>query len=128
VNAKVFLEGQPAAAEISVELRDGDTIISSAKAVADKAVQELNLNDLGNIELWDIKTPRLYNVHVTLSSGGKIIDHYDTRIGFREAKFTPEGFYLNGKHLKLRGPTATRPTPLSARPCRPADRSAMHGS
>ena len=29
--------------------------------------------------------------------------HYDTRIGFREAKFTPEGFYLNGKHLKLRG-------------------------
>ena len=31
------------------------------------------------------------------------IDHYETRIGFREARFTPEGFYLNGKHLKLRG-------------------------
>ena len=32
-----------------------------------------------------------------------MIDQYDTRIGFREARFTPEGFHLNGKHLKLRG-------------------------
>jgi len=103
VNVKVFLEGQAASAEVSVELRDGDKIISSAKSAADKPMLEMNLANLGNIELWDIKTPKLYNVRVTLSSGGKIIDHYDTRIGFREAKFTPEGFYLNGKHLKLRG-------------------------
>ena len=103
VNVKVFLEGQSTNAEISVELRDGDKIVPSAKTAADKPVQELSLTNLGNIELWDIKTPKLYNVHVKLSSGGKIIDHYDTRIGFREAKFTLEGFYLNGKHLKLRG-------------------------
>ncbi len=32
-----------------------------------------------------------------------ILDQFETRIGFREAKFTPEGFFLNGKDLKLRG-------------------------
>jgi beta-galactosidase len=37
------------------------------------------------------------------TDGSRFIDHYDSRIGFREAKFTPEGFFLNGKHLKLRG-------------------------
>ena len=47
--------------------------------------------------------PKLYDIRVAITSGGKTIDHYETRIGFREAKFTPEGFYLNGKHLKLRG-------------------------
>jgi beta-galactosidase len=31
------------------------------------------------------------------------MDRYHTRIGFREARFTPEGFFLNGSHLKLRG-------------------------
>jgi beta-galactosidase len=79
------------------------------------------LNDLGSIALWDISNPKLYTVRVQLreygslilqSESGKtidrseesrIIDHYETRVGFREAKFTPEGFYLNGKHLKLRG-------------------------
>jgi beta-galactosidase len=42
-------------------------------------------------------------VRVTLSDGSNLVDHYNTRVGFREAKFTPAGFYLNGKHLKLRG-------------------------
>ena len=28
---------------------------------------------------------------------------YRTAIGFREARFTPDGFMLNGEHVKLRG-------------------------
>lgn len=105
VNVKVLLEGQASNSQVSVELRDGDKVISSAsQSVSSRSgVQELNLTNLGNIELWDTKKPRLYNVRVTLSTGGKTSDHYDTRIGFREAKFTTEGFYLNGKHLKLIG-------------------------
>jgi beta-galactosidase len=31
------------------------------------------------------------------------VDEYVTRTGFRHAEFTPEGFQLNGKPLKLRG-------------------------
>jgi len=61
------------------------------------------LTNLGTIELWDTQKPRLYNVRVRLSDERKLLDHYDTRVGFREAKFTPTGFFLNDKHLKLRG-------------------------
>ncbi len=97
------------------ELFDGDTLISvkefmnPAPAVYTTGSvqmvwpQKLLLENLSSIELWDIEKPKLYKVRVTLFEENTIIDHYETRIGFREAKFTPEGFYLNGKHLKLRG-------------------------
>ena len=109
VDVKVYLEN--AANEnlkLNVELRDGDKIIASGglddfKATANQPFQEIALTNLDAIELWNTDKPKLYDVRVTLSDGGKIVDHFDTRVGFREAKFTPEGFYLNGKHLKLRG-------------------------
>ena len=68
------------------------------------APQTIELKDLPEtLKLWDIEDPTLYHLLVLIKSGDKVIDHYETRIGFREAKFTPEGFFLNGKHLKLRG-------------------------
>ena len=32
-----------------------------------------------------------------------MLDRYEVRFGFREARFTPEGFFLNGRRVKLRG-------------------------
>jgi beta-galactosidase len=32
-----------------------------------------------------------------------VLDRYEVRFGFREARFTPEGFFLNGRRVKLRG-------------------------
>lgn len=97
------------ACELAVELRDGEKVIAKLEPKTVSFTKnvpltlETPLKNIGNIELWDINHPKLYSVRVTLSQNNKIIDHYETRIGFREAKFTPEGFYLNGKHLKLRG-------------------------
>ena len=93
---------------IKAELLDGGKVISTATKTyvpfGIVATEEIVLKDgLAGIQLWDIKTPKLYEVRVTLNELTATLDHYDTRIGFREAKFTPEGFYLNGKHLKLRG-------------------------
>jgi len=68
-----------------------------------QAHYDLSLTNLRDIELWNLDRPKLYQVIVGLSERERVIDQYETRIGFREAKFTPEGFYLNGKHLKLRG-------------------------
>ena len=71
-----------------------------------QAVYEIAVDNL-KVDRWDIHAPRLYKVEVRVGPpvehGFKAIDHYETRIGFRDAKFTPEGFFLNGKHLKLRG-------------------------
>jgi len=72
-------------------------------APKEKGVLNLTLKELGNIQLWELDRPKLYDVSVKLADAGKQIDEYRTRIGFREAKFTPDGFFLNGKHLKLRG-------------------------
>lgn len=68
-----------------------------------QARYDLTLTNIRDIELWNTDRPKLYRVIVGLSDREHVIDQYETRIGFRDAKFTPEGFYLNGKHLKLRG-------------------------
>ena len=90
---------------LKVDLLDGPTVISSATANVSESgsFQDVRLQDLAGIQLWDIARPKLYQVRVTLLECDTSVDTYETRTGFREAKFTPEGFFLNGKHLKLRG-------------------------
>ncbi|MEQ1646839.1 MAG: glycoside hydrolase family 2 TIM barrel-domain containing protein, partial [Pyrinomonadaceae bacterium] len=83
-------------------------IVSSYSAFPStrQSVYEILLDNLV-VDLWNTDKPKLYKVEISIGppveNGGKATDHYETRIGFREAKFTPEGFYLNGKHVKLRG-------------------------
>jgi len=92
--------------KLTAELRDGSGIIAGKTSEFTPGRQphyDLTLNNPGAIELWSIDKPKLYSVRVHLSASGKVIDQYETRIGFREARFTPDGFFLNGKHLKLRG-------------------------
>lgn len=115
VNVKIYLEkegGNPRVGKdgenltLKAELRDGEKVLASGNQnlpASNQPFHEIALTNLGAVELWNTDKPKLYDVRVTLSDGGKIVDHYDARVGFREAKFTPEGFYLNGKHLKLRG-------------------------
>jgi len=107
LNVRVYLQGpKPTPLKITAELLDGERVLASNSLNLTDASQpfyDVALTNLGTVELWDTQKPRLYNVRVRLSDDRKLLDHYDIRIGFREAKFTPTGFYLNGKHLKLRG-------------------------
>ncbi len=105
VNVRAYLGGGTERdLQLTAELRDGDRIIATGtKNVIGKEPQDIVLTNIGQIELWSTDKPRLYDVRVTIRSGNAILDHYDTRIGFRDATFTPEGFFLNGKLLKLRG-------------------------
>ena len=52
---------------------------------------------------WDGTHPKLYTLRTELYRGEAVIDATDTRFGFREAIFQQDGFYLNGKKVKLRG-------------------------
>ncbi len=56
-----------------------------------------------NIELWSCDTPKLYRLQTELISSGAAIDLVSDRIGFRSAVFKSDGFYLNGKKLRLTG-------------------------
>lgn len=61
------------------------------------------LEGLADIVLWSPQTPRLYQVAATLRRAGEVIDQVEVRMGFRQAQFRPDGFYLNGQRLQLRG-------------------------
>lgn len=54
-------------------------------------------------KLWDVENPNCYEVKTELVSDGTILDEQVVVTGFRSATFTEDGFYLNGKKLKLRG-------------------------
>jgi beta-galactosidase len=107
LDVRCFLDskGTSAPRKLVVELRDGDRVVTTNDLAVVVAAPhyDLTLNELRAIELWDPGNPKLYNVRVLLSEGDRVIDHYQTRIGFRDARFTPDGFFINGKHLKLRG-------------------------
>ena len=49
--------------------------------------------------LWEPEHPALYTLRLTLNG-----DTVEKRVGLRETRFDPnEGFFLNGRHMKLQG-------------------------
>ena len=56
-----------------------------------------------NVILWELEHPELYEVKTELICDGTLMDERIDRIGFRRAEFKKDGFYLNGKKIKLRG-------------------------
>ncbi len=103
---RCYLNGAKPGARLSVELRSGNQIIKSQTIPVsnpEAEYQDVTLAQLGPIQLWDLNRPFLYQVHVQLNNADASQDEFSTRIGFREGKFTPAGFLLNGSHVKLRG-------------------------
>src|SRR5208337_3291964 len=94
-----------AALTIEAALYDGERLVAKGgKTLPPIATaQTLHLANLEGIQLWDLRSPKLYRVEVRLYEGGALIDNDTRRIGFREARFTPQGFSLNGTVVKLRG-------------------------
>ncbi len=57
-----------------------------------------------NPNLWSLESPSLYNLNTSLRSKKVTIDNYQTTFGIRSVRFDPnEGFFLNGKNVKLKG-------------------------
>ena len=96
------------ALEVVTELRDGERTLASARvpvAVTQpgQVTVTATLAGLPGIELWGPDHPRLYQVVTRLLADGAGRDEHRVRIGFREARFAIDGFYLNGRRVKLFG-------------------------
>ena len=52
---------------------------------------------------WELDAPALYTLVTELWDGEALLDRIETRFGFREASFRADGFYLNGRRVKLVG-------------------------
>jgi len=93
---------------VLVQLFDGQRQIA-AQTTAVKvsspgtSTARLSLAGFGPVSLWSPDSPRLYTVQATLNFPGIGSHTLSRRIGFREASFRPEGFFLNGNRLQLFG-------------------------
>jgi len=62
------------------------------------------LIEVQNPKLWSIETPTLHKLITLVRSGGSTIDSYETTFGIRTIRFDAnEGFFLNDKHVKIKG-------------------------
>lgn len=106
VTAKVFIanpQGLAFSGTLTARIKrkgGGDVAAGTVEVSGPDAI--LTFPDLAGTELWDIDNPVLYmlELHLVTDHGEDAIAR---RFGFRTAEFTPDGFYLNGRLLKLRG-------------------------
>jgi beta-galactosidase len=65
-----------------------------------KVTQEL---EVANPALWGIETPHLYKAVSTIYKNNIAVDTYVENFGIRTISFSREGFFLNGKRVKIKG-------------------------
>ena len=59
---------------------------------------------IDNPYVWDITSPNLYELKITLLNGGEAVDEKTTTFGLREIEYTADrGFFLNGRRVKIYG-------------------------
>ena len=77
--------------------------MAEASAPAAEAGACVPLEGLTGLRVWDLADPALYTLEVELLRDGEAIDLCRHRVGFRAAQWRPEGFFLNGRRVIVRG-------------------------
>lgn len=113
VSTDVTIENQANAdktATLKLIVKDskGAIVAQSDKELKMKAGERLTANiataEIANPMLWSVDEPTLYTVECQIVDGDKVIDSQSSVFGFRWLDWTADhGFFLNGKHLYLRG-------------------------
>ena len=113
VTARVTVNND-AAKDASFEI--GQTILDAdGKIIASGEIKDLSLKSgaaqefssvltVENPNLWSCEAPYLHKLVTTISSGGAVVDRYETPFGIRTIRWDAnEGFFLNGKRVELKG-------------------------
>lgn len=59
---------------------------------------------VGDVDFWDIDNPRLYKIVTKIyDEYGHATDVREDSFGFRKSEFKKDGYYLNGRKVKIRG-------------------------
>lgn len=113
VSTDVTIENQANAsktATLKLIVKDGKGAIvaQSDKELKMKAGERLTANiataEIANPMLWSVDSPTLYTAECQIVDNDKVIDSQSSVFGFRWLDWTADhGFFLNGKHLYLRG-------------------------
>jgi beta-galactosidase len=94
---------------------DESIVDSTGKTIASDIRKNLKLNKgdekefisqlrVINPKLWSVETPYMHKLKTVIRSRGRVVDMYETDFGIRTVRFdAKQGFFLNGKHLKILG-------------------------
>ncbi|MFI3289505.1 MAG: glycoside hydrolase family 2 TIM barrel-domain containing protein [Rikenellaceae bacterium] len=59
--------------------------------------------NVNNPAKWDIDSPNLYSMKSEVTIGGELVDVDETTFGIRSIHFDTDGFYLNGRKVRMNG-------------------------
>jgi beta-galactosidase len=123
----VYSKVQKNIAEINIEATIENQNLSSSACTVSSVITDrigkiigqtkeqsvkLNLNEnkivnqkisISTPTLWSLEKPYLYRVTTTIKSSGKIIDSKTEKFGIRTIEIKPNGVFLNGKHVQIKG-------------------------
>ena len=80
---------------------DSPNVLISEEVIDDNYLPVRGFID--NVKLWSIEHPNRYLIRTELIVDEETVDVHEVKIGFREMKFTNEGFFLNGRRVQIRG-------------------------
>lgn len=110
VETDVYMDNQRGVsgkAELACSLSGENGEVSRCKQIIEcsgEKQQRITISfSAGDVALWELEKPTLYDLTIQLTTEGVSTDEFSCRIGFRTAQFTPEGFFLNEKRVKIRG-------------------------
>ncbi|MCG2615710.1 DUF4982 domain-containing protein [Terrimonas sp. NA20] len=88
--------------------KNGDTVaVSTLQQVLIRPFQEKKIYYQFTVKqprFWSVDSPHLYQLVTIVTQNGKRLDEHETNFGIREIRFdAKQGFFLNGKPLKLKG-------------------------
>ncbi len=98
------IKGGDGVVKTQIKLEKGADCTLERRVFRDgRLVAEGEMPVVKNADLWQLDDPALYTLETRLLKNGEVIDSVTARFGFRTAVFKADGFYLNGKKVKLVG-------------------------
>lgn len=95
--------------ELNIRLLDGKKVVKEEMKKVNlsgtSTMQQELVLEMNQPHLWNGRQdPFLYQAEISLSRNGKLVDCITQPLGLRFYRIDPDkGFFLNGKHLSLRG-------------------------
>lgn len=75
-------------------------VITIAPGTSGTVEQEV---EIPSPRLWSCETPNLYSLETSVQLAGNTIDTKESTFGVRQIEWKKDGFYLNGKKVRLKG-------------------------
>jgi beta-galactosidase len=93
-------EGRPSGRSVAA-IEPATRVVAAASTTAVKGSVVV-----ANAKLWGPppqQRPNRYVAVTTLSDGRRVIDRYETRFGIRSVAIEPDGVYVNGERIQIKG-------------------------